>query len=275
MKFTVLGSRGFIGRHLVRHLTCQGHEICQPERNASWRSDVNYGHVIFCIGLTADFRSKPFETVEAHVGVLHDFLLRARFESLLYLSSTRVYQRSSNTDEETVLGAFPAIRGDLFNLSKLLGESLCLASGWPNVRVARVSNVVDGSFQTPTFLSQVVGEALAHGAVEFQSAPCSAKDYVCVEDVVDLLASIATQGRHAIYNVASGVNLTNADIAAILSEELGCRTLFTPGTPTHSFPPIHIDRIREDFGFVPRNVESTLRQALKAVTRTPKRQTPD
>jgi len=31
---------------------------------------IDPGHVIYCIGLTADFRQKPFETIEAHVSKL-------------------------------------------------------------------------------------------------------------------------------------------------------------------------------------------------------------
>ena len=39
----------------------------------------------------------PFDTIRAHVSVLSEVLEHAEFESLLYLSSTRVYGRSRTT----------------------------------------------------------------------------------------------------------------------------------------------------------------------------------
>ncbi len=60
--------------------------------DATWRG-ADLGHAFYCIGLTADFRSRPFETIEAHCGLLKEVLSGSRFSSFVYLSSTRVYAR--------------------------------------------------------------------------------------------------------------------------------------------------------------------------------------
>ena len=52
------------------------------------------GHVIDCIGLTGDFRVRPLDTAEAHVGLVARCLAELQFDSFLLLSSTRVYARA-------------------------------------------------------------------------------------------------------------------------------------------------------------------------------------
>jgi len=87
MKFTVLGAGGFIGSHLLAHLRQAGHDCFAPARGDATLFAEELGHVIYCIGLTADFRSRPFDTVRAHVCLLADVLEKApfRFVALSFL----------------------------------------------------------------------------------------------------------------------------------------------------------------------------------------------
>ena len=91
MKFTIFGSRGFIGSNLLQKLKHSNVECYTPDIHNNEILKENLGHVIYAIGLTADFRERQFDTVEAHVCLLHDLLKNATFDSFLYLSSTRVY----------------------------------------------------------------------------------------------------------------------------------------------------------------------------------------
>ena len=134
--FTVLGAQGFIGPRLVAHLASEGHRVFAPPRHADW-SGAHLGHVIYAVGVTHDFAARPFDTIAAHVSRFAELLSDGRFDSLVYLSSTRVYQGLSGTvDESADLIVNPTRPGDLYNLSKLTGESLALASGGP-VRIVR------------------------------------------------------------------------------------------------------------------------------------------
>jgi nucleoside-diphosphate-sugar epimerase len=182
MKFTVLGSSGFIGRHLVTHLHASGHDVFIPDRNDPAIYKQPLGHVIYCVGLTADFRKRPFDTVYAHICLLAQLLEKASFLSLLYLSSTRVYAGATSGDEQASL-----LAGDLYNVSKLTGESLCFASGREIVRVVRLSNVVGAvDADSDNFLFALAREAKA-GKIILQVQPASAKDYIHVDDVVQML----------------------------------------------------------------------------------------
>ncbi len=255
----VLGAAGFIGSALVDRLREAGEAVMAPARDDPriWTEEL--GDVIYCIGLTADFRHRPHETIDAHVSLLNDVLRRARFRSLLYLSSTRVYSSSSteSTDEEAVLRVRPGDPSDLYNLSKLTGECLCLTDSRPSVRVARLSNVVGRESTSENFVTAVVREARS-GAVLLRTQLESAKDYIHIDDVTRLLPRIAREGSERLYNVASGKNTTHAEIVSVVAELTGCRVTVTDGSPTVIFSPVDIHRIESEFDFRPLHVLSVL-----------------
>jgi nucleoside-diphosphate-sugar epimerase len=247
-RFTVLGAGGFIGSALAASLRAQGHDVLAPQRADPAIFERDLGHVIYCIGMTADFRTKPFETVDAHVGMLAQVLRRARFDSLLYLSSTRVYANAPLAQEQASLQVDPGDPSQLYNLTKLAGESLCRSCDKPGVRVARLSNVVGADLASENFLSVLIREALA-GKIELQTDPASSKDYILLDDVVALLPAIAVGGTHWLYNVASGKALCHAELVAALAALTGCKVTVTPDAPRIVFPVIDTARVRAEFHF--------------------------
>jgi nucleoside-diphosphate-sugar epimerase len=251
--WTVLGGRGFVGSRLVDHLRAQGAEVWVPDRvdEALWNRAL--GHVMYCIGLTGDFRQRPFETMEAHVGVLSRVLQRGSFDTLTYLSSTRVYMGSTCTDEEAPLKVHPSDSSDLYNLSKLAGEALCHAIRHPGVRVVRLSNVVGPGMDpgSGNFVAALIAEA-RRGHVQLRTHPDSEKDYIDIRDVTALLPMIALHGRNRVYNVASGVQMRHREWVEAVCARLCAGWSATEGAPLYSFAPLNTRRIAEEFGFTPR-----------------------
>lgn len=250
-RFTILGSTGFIGSHLARFLEAGGELVEQPSIRSAMKTDY-LGHVIYCIGLTADFRSRPYDTMNAHISLLGEILRPARFDSLLYLSSTRVYGRADATGEEAMLPVSPSAPGDLYNISKLAGEALCLGHDNPAVRVARLSNVYGGdeggtAMQPDNFLAAITSEATGNGHVRLLTAPESCKDYIDVADVARALRLVSLCGRERLYNVAAGVNVTNRELVTELSRLTGCSTSVEPDAPTMCYHPIETDRLIAEF----------------------------
>ena len=150
MMFTVIGASGFIGSHLLAHLQSQGAECFAPRRGERENFGRELGHVIYCAGLTADFREHPFDAVEARdIVYLIEILRSATFDSLLYLSSTRVYAGAAGTGENVRLAVSSLDPDQLYNLSKLTGESVCFATRRGQVRVVRLSNECTGLTRCP------------------------------------------------------------------------------------------------------------------------------
>ncbi len=239
--FTIFGSSGFIGTHLVRHLAAQGEVVIVPPRDGP-HPKGQLGNVIYAIGLTADFRSRPFETMDAHVGRLIEVLREGKFESFTYLSSTRVYQKSASSHEDATLAVAPGDASDLYNISKLAGEAACLALDNPRVRVARLSNVYGPDMDTTNFFASVIADAVA-GHLHLVSDPESEKDFVPVDMVARALRQIALSGGERIYNVASGVNFTHGALAEHLRALTGCQLTIAPDAPRTVFPRIEIGRL--------------------------------
>lgn len=240
---TIVGASGYVGKHLANALHRAGWDLYLPTRGDPALFSEDLGIVFYCAGLTANFRNLPFETVEAHVSHLAEILKRARFKSLIYLSSTRVYQGSERTSESEALLVCPSVSGDLYNLSKLMGESLCLNSG-RDARIARLSNVYGNEMSSRNFLGDLISEARQTGQVRFRSSPSSSKDFVHIEDVVRALPELAMNPELAgITNVASGINISNRELA-VAFEKFGVRCSFEPQAEEIVFPIIDTSKIK-------------------------------
>jgi nucleoside-diphosphate-sugar epimerase len=270
MKTTIIGSKGFIGRHLIEYLQNHREEYFAPDRGDSSVYSHSLGNVIYCAGVTSDFRERPFDTVRAHISYLNELLEKGQFNSFLYLSSTRVYfhqSEYSTGEEESTIPVVPHHPEELFNLSKLTGESLCLTVNRPNVRVARISNVCGNDFQSNNFLYSIIKDALLVRKITLRSTLDSAKDYISIDDVVRLLIQISRNGMSKVYNVASGFNISNRDWMEKISTVTGCSIEVVPNANTISFPLIDINRITKEFGYIPSNcidmTEDLVNQFLK------------
>jgi nucleoside-diphosphate-sugar epimerase len=243
---TVLGASGFIGSNVVEYLERSGLEFQAVTRGQELPAGA-LGNVIYCIGVTADFRVRPFDAVDAHVCTLVDFVRRASFDSILYLSSARMYLgRSGVAHENDDVAVNPLRFEDLYNISKTMGESIVLSLGAKG-RVARPSTVY-GRRQRDTFLDLVLEEARS-GSVVFRSAPEAVRDYVGADDAAEVLVKIAMSGRERIYNIASGVSITNGELAEAIARHTGCRVSFAADAAAAVFPRMDNERIRSEFGF--------------------------
>ncbi|HYB10587.1 MAG TPA: NAD(P)-dependent oxidoreductase [Alphaproteobacteria bacterium] len=258
MSFTILGGSGFIGSRLAMELRASGEEVFAPGRDDGAYLSRELGHVIYCVGVTSDFHSRPLDTVDAHVAALMPLLRCGRFESLLYLSSTRVYRGCADGREDAILSLRVEASDDLYNTSKLMGEAICLASGRPSMRVVRLSNVYGEGMSRKTFLASILRDAVETGLMHLNTTPDSRKDYLSLDDLTPLLPRIAAAGRHRIYNVASGSNVTNGELAQRISHLTGCRIGIAANARSSVFPQISIDRAQREFGFAPARLEEHL-----------------
>ena len=253
MKFTIFGGQGFIGASMARYLEGKGYEVYLPSRLDFFDNSKNkLGHVIYCIGLTGDFRVKPFETVDAHVCTLANLIKSSDFDSWLYLSSTRIYSEISDIAKETSsLSVLPGSDG-IYNISKLLGESLCLSLKNEKIRVARLSNVYGENQSIHTFMGSIMNDVKKGKAITINESPDSKKDYISILDVIETLVKIVIGGKERLYNVASGSAISHYDVARKIEESLHKPVKFRSSAPRRVFPNIDVSKIRQEFNFSPR-----------------------
>ena len=251
MKFTVFGATGFIGAALVDSLRKIGNEVLTPTRGAIGVQRKRLGHVIYAAGVTADFRERPFDTLEANTSLVAKILRDADFESFLYLSSARVYRRGSSSSESSGITLSPEDPEDFYDFTKLTAEAICHSSRRSKVRVVRLTNVVGSDFASYNFLSDLIRSACVHREIILRTDPDSAKDYVLLEDVVALLPYIAVAGQQPCYNLGSGENLTNRVVVERIAEATGARVSVVENAPCIAWPRVDISRLQIEFDYHP------------------------
>jgi nucleoside-diphosphate-sugar epimerase len=259
-KATVVGASGFIGRRLVAHLQATGWDCRAPARHDREFVHDDLGTIFYCAGLTADYARRPHDTVRAHVGLLDEILDHAQFDALVYLSSTRLYDSCKASSAQTIgedaaLCLDPAHPRHLYDLSKALGESLCRQVSGGRARVARLSCVYAGANDEDGFLAGLLRrlrEPRAVPMLAIDSCADAARDYVHVDDVLTALALIATRGTRPVYNVAAGVNVSNAQLFAHLGTLAGCELRALRSDPLPCPATISIERMCGEFDWQPR-----------------------
>ncbi len=229
-------------------LLAQGADVRGVSHDAP--SDESLGHVIYCSGVASGSEDRPFDAYRLHVNSLAQWLQRT-FQSFLYLSSTKVYERAGATAEESGVTVRPYASTDVYAVSKIAGETLCLNSGKADVRVARLSNVAGPDVRSNLFFSDVMRQEALTGIVRVRTSRDSSKDYICIEDAVTYLALIALSGTERIYNVAVGRNTTHAELLEKIHEVSGARIDVAKDAPAIALAPIDVTRVTREFG-VPR-----------------------
>ncbi|TGM60666.1 NAD-dependent epimerase/dehydratase family protein [Leptospira vanthielii] len=248
---TLLGATGFVGSEIQQTLESRKIPSYIPARNEKIIGK-ELGDIIYCIGLTSDFRSRPHDTVTAHVSYLNDLIRENEFNSLTYLSSTRVYIHNESTLEDSPISIDPKDPFDLFNSSKLTGELLALNSGRKNIKIARLSNVYGPDFASDNFLTSILRDAIVKKKIQFRTTPDSSKDYISITDVIEMLIHLAHLNKTGIYNVAFGSNLTNEEISSKIATLTGCSVETDQDANKIVFPEISISKIIKDIGYKPK-----------------------
>ena len=167
MKYTILGSKGFIGSHLVKYLEKQGNEVITLDIRKEEIHNKSLGNVIYSIGIP-NFIERPFDAVEAHVCLLTKLLEKGNFDSFLYISSARLYAELESTNENESITVNPSKINDLYNISKAMGESICLASKKKKIKIVRPSNVTGNNFRSNLFIPSIIRDAVTNQKIVLQ-----------------------------------------------------------------------------------------------------------
>lgn len=248
---TILGASGFIGSQIVRDLKTKGIDYYAPSRNERL-VNRDLGEVIYCIGLTADFRQKPHETISAHISYLSEFIQNNTFNSLSYLSSARVYIHNTTSDEKSKIYIDPNDPFDFYNSSKLTGELLALNSGRKNVKIVRLSNVYGDDYYSDNFITSITRDALINKKIVLRTSLDSSKDYISVLDVSEMLIRLAQLDITGIFNCSRGFNVTNGEILTKMKSLTNCAIDLDKDAEVIVFPTIVNKRLIEETSYEPK-----------------------
>ena len=270
---TIIGGQGFIGSHLtvrLQSLGCQPKVFSRGDRLEDFRP---LGTVFYCAGMTADYLENVGVTISSHVTLLAEILQEEAFDQLIYLSSTRLYDSFTPdqlTSEHTHFPINPSQPRHFYDLTKLTGECLCQLTKSAPTHVARLSGVYSENYAMDGFMGSLlnrVAQTPPGGVIKIDSSPGISRDYVHIEDVLSALILISDRSGNEIYNVASGVNISNREISEIINRRTGRIIEFTQSEEAQQYAEIDVSRLSKDFSFRPRHLENALNSWLDALSR--------
>jgi UDP-glucose 4-epimerase len=266
---TILGATGFVGRRLQQRLTAEGWDVFAPAKGDKTLFGRDMGVVFYCAGLTADFDRRPFDTVEAHVTLVAELAQAGRYEQLIYLSSTRLYdsQAAASLDETAPLLFDPSDPRRTYDLSKALGENITLTRTEGRGAVARLANVFDWEPEAPGFLSEWLIEAARTRELHLDSSPHIARDYIHLDDVVAGLIAMSEKPASGVVNVSGGELTANGEIANLFLQA-GWKVVFSRDVSPAPPPRADTGRLRA-LGVTPAPVKDVVRRYLEGLKERP------
>jgi nucleoside-diphosphate-sugar epimerase len=257
---------GYIGRHLFQ--VFQKYQsgfnlriLCFNRENLNKIGDIEVDYLFNCAGYTGDFRTKPFETIDANINLPVFLLKNARIKTaFVSLSSTRIYGFTKN--KKRVFTELDSSKeqhtegGYIYDGSKMMMESLLLNHAKTSdfkIVIPRLSNVFGrytlADLDDSTFLKVLLKASISPKKIETAQNKNSAKDYIFIDDAVEGILRVALFSKdNTCYNICSGQSHTLKTWADYLDIKLECVKNTPPQYSTVSY-----EKARIEIGFKPRH----------------------
>jgi len=262
MRYTIFGSTGRIGSFLKKYISSNGDDVYCPTRKDYYSYNRNLGHIIYCSGVTTDFKNRSFDLIQSHVCLLFHLLKETSFDSFNYISSSRLNCPKKSTARKIHPEFYGDYEIDIYNASKLAGEALCINSNKSNVKISRVCHVVNPSDKSrKNFLSDICGQAKS-GEIRLNSSLKSKKNYILIDDLAYLLKVIGPYGKKNFYNIGSNNIISNKEIVEKLVKLTNCNYISNKNVKTTFEPKIDISDIIKEFNYSPINKSVWLEKTL-------------
>lgn len=214
MTFTIVGSSGFVGGHLKEVLAAD-HTVFCPIRDEPIKRDMDYGTIIYCAGVKSNFTQRAKELIQAHLTNMMRWLSEASFEKFVYVSSARLYKDQEIGEEH--LSKIGLGVDDLYNQSKLLGESMCQTL-CDRALIIRPSNILGLEPESPSFIWQLLHQASLGHTIGLKEHADNTRDFISIEFFTNSLLSLIKQDAWGVYNVSSANPIANKQVCQFLEE---------------------------------------------------------
>jgi UDP-glucose 4-epimerase len=234
MRILITGIAGFIGSHLAERMLAAGHEVMGID-NLHTGSAANmpvgvpwtFGDIVtakppddgpidLIYHLAASYRDPGVWELDARTNVLGTIkavrMAQAHGARLVYAQTSLCY---GLVPRSPVTLDAPLDPHGSYAVSKTAGEAYIRESGidWVSLRLANIYGPRNLSGPVPVFYRRLIGDQ-----------PCtvvdSRRDFVFIDDAIDLFAAAATTGT-GVFHLASGGDHSVAEVYAAVTAALG------------------------------------------------------
>jgi len=261
--YTVFG-QGFVGLNVTKYLRKKKYNVFLPKKG-KYIFKKNLSNIIYCIG-NDNWLNDPKGSFDANASLVPKIIFNNKFESFTLISSTRVYlaNTSKNTNEKSYIKLNPNYKNFFYNSLKLSAESLCLTLKSKKIKVVRMSNLFGSNFTNQIYLlPNLIRNSITKKKIDIFVSKKSSKDFLHVNEAIELMLKIIKKGRHRLYNVASGKNIRLSKISEKIRKITNCKINYKNQNKLVKEPKIDISRIKKEFNFSPKiNLINSLEQII-------------
>lgn len=258
----VIGEEGFLGQHIVAGLTAAGYPVVTTSRDPDSLTGTPHVQLDLVNPDLSFFEQYRFDTiihlaaisnarmcsempdlaqkinVDALASLIETASAHPSLQRYLYPSSvTLVQDGQDNVDENSPVDP----NKDLYTQTKYEAEQLLLTAtkdGRLPATIFRFPNIYgpgQPAGKYATFVPQVIHQALAEKRIEIWNTD-TVRDWVFVEDIVDLFLKTLNATTRGLYQIGSGVGTSTGEIAQWIADiaQVPLTNLRKPGTgPKH------------------------------------------
>lgn len=275
MKSALVSGHGLIASSLVTKLVSQGIAVtvlsrqvpfnpvsgasfiqCDLRDISSLRSSLPKGFRADSVFHTAAATSQKATDFSGNLQMTKNLLIACQAwgtEKFIFTSGTSLYQQRGSTHALEEVDELESNLGGYLETKKLEEEEILRAS-FPSV-IARVSAPIGNEMPSDRLIPTLVRNALRGYPTDLGGSGNRLQDYVHVEDIAEGLFMLTTPEDSGIFNLASGVSITNLELADFVYRTIGAdENQIRQTLPTASQPgwAISIGKLRRLTGYSPR-----------------------
>tara|TARA_B100000579_G_scaffold333785_1_gene284280 strand:- start:263 stop:1072 length:810 start_codon:yes stop_codon:yes gene_type:complete len=251
-KYTIFGHSGFLGSNIVKTLREKKYSVFLPPRNKV-KFSKNLNNVIYCIG-SDDVLEDPINAIQSNLLILSKIILQNQFKKFIYVSSTRLYINSKNTNESDKIKINPNSKNYFYNSLKIAAENFCLSQGNKNIKVLRLSNLYGLNFKKQTYLlPTLIRNSKKNKKINIYINEKSKKNFLNIHDAIHIIVKIIKKSKYRLYNIASNKRISIEKIVSSIKKATNCKIIYSNQKEKFDEPKIDISRIKKEFKFKPNN----------------------
>lgn len=290
VRILVTGSSGLVGRAIVARLTSQGHQVVGLHRGQARSSEEPQGTIFVDVrdrdALLARLDRLGSVDAVVHAAAAMDLSLYSAevpttnvlgLQNLLRGCSQIGCSRFVYLSSLTVIGKpvtapitedHPTRPGTTYHATKLFGEHLVDLAGTCGIETfsLRITAPVGCGMPTQRLLSTLVRNAMDGRDLELKGRGTRQQDYIDTRDVASAVSACLMSEEMGLFNIGSGVPISNRSLAEICTKVLGSSSnIRLNGEPDPADMEewvVSIEKARRLLNFTPAH---TIEESIRAV----------